>query len=78
MGHEEGHIEYPVRRDLDGMYFRVERNGEWRNVCLTDLTDDEYEMIVGNRSDSWYKSALDHLRNVVREVGDATGIVRNG
>lgn len=76
MGHEEERIEYPVQRDLDGMYFRVERNGEWRNVCLTDLTDEEYAWIVGNHSDTWCRSALRILRDVVREIGDATGLER--
>lgn len=76
MGRMESAMTYPVKRDLDGIYFHVERDGKWCDVCLTDLTDEEYEKMTANREASWHKSALDHLRDVVREIGDATGIIR--
>ena len=25
---------YPIERGLDGMYFRVERNGEWKDIKI--------------------------------------------
>lgn len=71
-----GHKSYPMKRDLDGIYFRVERDGKYCSVCLTDLTDEEYEKLTADREAGWYQSALDHLRDVIREIGDATGIVR--
>ena len=37
---------YPVKRDLDGIYFRVYRNGQWDNVCFTDLTIQEREEML--------------------------------
>ena len=30
---------YPVKRDLDGIYFRVQRGNQWEAVCFTDLTE---------------------------------------
>lgn len=29
---------YPKKRNLDGVYFRVERDGKWENVCFTSIT----------------------------------------
>lgn len=27
-----------MQRNLDGVYFRVERDGKWQNICFSDLT----------------------------------------
>ena len=27
--------------DLDGIYFRVERDGKWQSLCVSDLTPEE-------------------------------------
>ena len=27
--------------DLDGVYFRVERDGKWQSLCISDLTPEE-------------------------------------
>lgn len=32
-----------MRLNLDGMYFRVERNGQYTNVCFSDLEQDEMD-----------------------------------
>ena len=37
---------YPVKRNLDGIYFRVYRNGTWQNICFTDLTVQEREEVL--------------------------------
>lgn len=26
-------------RDMDGVYFRVERDGKWCNICFSDRTN---------------------------------------
>ena len=51
-----------IKRDLDGAYFRVERNGKWKNICFTDLTNEEIETVVGDRGKEWWKSMAMHLR----------------
>ena len=33
--------DYPTKRNLDGCYFRVERDGKWTNLCFSDMTDTE-------------------------------------
>lgn len=30
-----------LKRDLDGFYLRVHRDGKWCNRCFTDLTEEE-------------------------------------
>ena len=32
-----------MNRNLDGCYFRIERNGKYENVCFSDLTEEEQE-----------------------------------
>lgn len=41
--------------DLDGIYFRVERNGKWQSLCVSDLTPEEVN--------------YPHLTPLVYEVG---------
>lgn len=32
--------------DLDGIYFRVERNGKWQTLCVSDLTPEELKSVT--------------------------------
>ena len=61
---------YPIERGLDGMYFRVERNGEWKDICFTDLIPEEREVVLN----SFDKAALIRtcllLADTVRAVAD--------
>lgn len=61
---------YPKERGLDSMYFRVERDGKWRDLCFTDLTSEEQK----NALESFDKEALIRtcliLADTVRAVGD--------
>ncbi len=38
--------DYPVQRDLDGVYYRQKRDGKWTNVCFTDMTDEEQSAVL--------------------------------
>jgi hypothetical protein len=66
---------YPIKRDLDGVYFRVKRGDRWESVCFSDLTDTErHEMCVG-RSQEWLVSLACILGDVLHGLGDALDIV---
>lgn len=39
---------YPIERGLDGMYFRVKRDGEWKDICFTDLIPEEREVVLNS------------------------------
>ena len=32
--------------DLDGIYFRVERDGKWQSLCVSDLTLEELKSVT--------------------------------
>lgn len=70
-------MEYPKERNLDGMYFRVQRDERWCNICFTDLTENERESVMENRSVDWIKSLANRLADVVHEIGDELGIERD-
>lgn len=67
-------MNYPVERGLDGIYFRVQRNGKWKNICFSDLTSDERNEVVKNRSNEWLESVAFHLADTIRRIGDSYGI----
>ena len=62
-------------RELDGVYFRVERDGKWQNICFTDLTEEEIEGVVGERSTEWWKSLALILKGVINDIGEQFDIV---
>ena len=68
-------MEYPIKRDLDGVYFRVERDGKWSNICFSDMTVDERDMVMEGRDEEWLKSMCHILANCIHEIGDALDIV---
>ena len=32
--------------DLDGIYFRVKRDGKWQSLCVSDLTPEELKSVT--------------------------------
>ena len=39
-----------MNRGLDGIYFRVERNGKWQSICMSDLTEEEFDKVMENKN----------------------------
>ena len=35
-----------MNRDIDGVYFRIERDGEFQNLCFSDLTTEERRKVM--------------------------------
>lgn len=64
------------KRELDGVYFRVFRDGKWDSVCFTDLTEDQQRAIMENKSSEWLANMCVILARVIRELGDDLDIVR--
>ena len=63
------------KRNLDGVYFRVQRDDKWDNVCFSDLTDTEKVEVMKNRDTEWLKSMCIILANTIRKIGDEFDIV---
>ena len=59
-----------MNRNLDGLYFRVNRDGKWCNVCFSDLTFEEREQIVAGKSAEWLRSVCYHLADVLKDTGE--------
>ena len=54
-------------RNLDGIYFRIQRNGKWENACFSDLTQEEMERVMENRDVDWLKSMCIQLGKIIRK-----------
>lgn len=63
-------MEYPKKRDLDGIYFRVCRDGKWQNICMTDLTKEDFDHVTADRCFEWLQSAFGHLMEVSEKMLD--------
>lgn len=57
-------------RNLDGIYMRVLRGGQYQNVCLSDMTESERTALLSGKSAQWLLGAVNHLAAKLREVGD--------
>ena len=53
--------------DLIGMYFRVQRNNEWTEVDIAELTDDELDEILKDRSEQWLANCVKILAKWLRD-----------
>lgn len=76
--------EYPTPRELCGVYFRVERDGKWQNVCFSDMTDEEMEELKRRYAERatpeqqaayWFSMAM-ILAKTLHEVGEVFHIER--
>jgi hypothetical protein len=71
---EEKLEDYPTIRNLDGCYFRVERDGKWLNLCFSDLTEQERGKVMSGKGVPWLISLAEHLADTLHAFGDAFGI----
>lgn len=66
---------FPKERELDGIYYRVERNGKWYNLCFTDLTPDEQGEMIKKYDVEGLKRMVMLLAKILRDIGDTFDIV---
>lgn len=64
-----------MNRNLDGCYFRVERDGKWQSICFSDLTEKEQKQMLEGRSEEWLKSLCLYPAHVIKYIGDEFNIV---
>jgi hypothetical protein len=63
-----------MKRNLDGVYFRVERNGKFESVCFSDLTNEEKDKVCEGRSAEWFKNLAFHLAERLKDIGESLDI----
>ena len=72
-----------VQRNLDGIYFRVQRDGRWQNVCYSDMTQAERDEIAAKRAETstpeqqvtWWRSMADLLADQLYDMGEQLGVM---
>lgn len=65
-------------RHLDGVYFRVNRNGKWESVCFSDLTEEQMDEVLKNKNEEWLKGMCKILGRTIKAMGDQCDIVLKG
>lgn len=71
------------QRNLDGVYFRVNRDGKWLNVCYSDMTEDERNTVIYDRmSDKpmdeqvgYYRRLAEIMADSLYDMGEQLGVM---
>lgn len=72
-----------IQRNLDGIYFRVQRDGRWQNVCYSDMTEQERDEVAAKRAKGatseeqarWWRSMADLLADQLYDMGEQLGVM---
>ncbi len=64
-----------MKRNLDGIYLRIKRDGKYQAVCLSDMTADELEETLNPERGDWLKGAVIHLAGQLHNIGEQFCIV---
>jgi hypothetical protein len=59
-----------TQRNLDGVYFRIQRDGKWTNVCFSDMIEVEMLEVLEGRNEAWLKNMCIILARTIRQIGD--------
>lgn len=65
----------PTQRNLDGIFFRVMRDGKPYNRCFTDLSVEEREEVLRPYSREQLYTMVVFLADTIRTIGDELNIV---
>lgn len=61
-------------RNLDGIYFRVERNGKWEDLCFSDMTEDEQREVLKDKPIGFITEVALEMAKRLHEIGDQLDI----
>ena len=73
-----------IQRNLDGVYYRVKREGTWCTVCYSDMTADERREVIYDRMDDrplseqvgYYRRLAELMADQLYDMGEQMGVVR--
>ena len=61
-----------IKRNLDGVFFRVMRDGEWRDVCWTDLDwEDKIEFSRKHNDTGWLMRMIQIMNDIAWNIHEA-------
>ena len=66
---------YPKERELDGIFYRIKRNGKSYSICFSDLTEQEQNKILAEYDEESLRRMCKILANTLRTIGDQLGIM---
>lgn len=67
----------PIFRNLDGVYYRVIRDGIHGNRCFSDLSEAEQDEIMAEYNAEQLRRLCRYLSMSLRQIGDALDLVRD-
>ena len=73
--HEQSNI--PTVRNLDGVYYRVVRDGNHVSRCFSDLSEAEQDEIMAEYNTEQLRRLCRYLSMSLRQIGDALDLVRD-
>ena len=60
--------------DLDGIYFRVEHDGKWQSLCVSDLTPEELKSVTKDWDCNQLTVVAKELSCTVKELFDCPSV----
>ena len=60
--------------DLDGIYFRVERDGKWQSLCISDLTPEELKSVTKDWDCNQLTVVAKELSCTLKELFDCPSV----
>lgn len=64
-----------MNRNLDGVYFRINRDNSWQNICFSDLTEEEMDSVMKDRPEEWLRNMCKILGMTIKNIGEQLDIV---
>lgn len=64
-----------MNRNLDGVYFRIKRDGSWQSICFSDLTEQEMDDVMEGRTKEWLYNMCKILGQTIKNIGEQLDIV---
>jgi hypothetical protein len=64
-----------MNRNLDGIYFRIKRDNKYENICFSDLTVEEMQVVMNDKGIPWLRSICTELANTIKDIGEQFNIV---
>lgn len=71
------------QRNLDGLYYRVKRDGEWQCICYSDMTDTERQDVIYERMSDmppeeraeYYRRMAEIMADCLYDMGEQLGVM---
>ncbi len=64
-----------TKRNLDGMWFRIKRDGKYQNICFSDMTTEERLEVLKDKDVEFMRRMCLILAEKMREIGDKFDII---